>query len=126
MLRAAFLSVLFLMTPLSAGELDHVKLDDPYDADAFVDAAEIASSENPYLLIPHVLSVRRAPTPFESDEAARCWTDTYDVRYLDGFTDAIAGYETIRMNKVLALYVELFNRRVLQIMKREGRTDCAF
>lgn len=101
----------------------HIQLVDVYTADAFADASVVAASDQPYLLKPSGYS--RGLIPFEDTEKAKCWIEKYEVRVLDGFTDAITmEYSQMREQSLLKLYLNFFNRKVLQEMRRLGKLDC--
>ena len=105
-------------------ETAHIQLEDVYTADAFADARIVAASDQPYLLKPSGHS--RGLIPFEDMEKAECWTEQYEVRVLDGFTDALTmEYSKMREQSLLKLYLNVFNRKVLQEMRRLGKLKCS-
>lgn len=122
---AIFVVVTLCLARFSLGQVEtaHVQLENVYAADAFADARLVAASDQPYLLRPSGLSHGLAP--FDDEEKARCWTERYEVRVLNGFTDARTGeYSELREQNLLDLYLNFFNRKVLQEMRRLGKLDC--
>ena len=104
-------------------EKEHIQLKDLYTADAFADALVVAASDQPYLLKPSGYS--RGLIPFEDAEKAKCWTEKYEVRVLDGFTDALTmEYSQRREQSLLQLYLSSFNLKVFQEISRHGKLYC--
>jgi hypothetical protein len=117
------LALSFLLTSSISNAEEFVILENILEADPIKDARDVIKSGKPYILRTHTLGTLNIP-PLKTIEEVSCWSKKTKVKVLDGFSDAIIGYETIRTNLLLSAYAKYFNRQVMEHIKKTKNVSC--
>ena len=113
--------LIFISTTANAEKF--ISLENIYKANPWKDADIAFDLGKPYIIKPHSMSPQLPP--IENREKWKCWEDNIEIKILNGFTDSMTGYETVRDNVLLFSYAKHFNMRMMRKLLREGRVECS-